>query len=103
MNTTIEASPQTVLKEGENVSIYCKSDRVLVEHVTLKRMVDDGETDLKTSAGAEISFTLDSVKLSDSGFYVCEAVNEYGRQRANLSMSVKGKTLKFQPACKISL
>ncbi|KAI7791251.1 vascular cell adhesion protein 1b [Triplophysa rosa] len=89
METIIEARPQTVLKEGESISIYCKSDRVPVERVVLRLMVDGRETELKTSVGAETTFTLDSVKLSDSGLYVCEAFNEYGRQRATLSLTVE--------------
>lgn len=95
MNTIIEARPQTVLKEGDSVTIYCKSDGVPVERVVLKRMADGRETELKTSVGSETTFTLDSVKLSDSGSYLCEALNKYGRQRPSLNLTVEGKTSKF--------
>ncbi|KAA0712156.1 Vascular cell adhesion protein 1 [Triplophysa tibetana] len=93
MDTIIEARPQTVLNEGESISIYCKSNGVPVELKVLRLTVDGRETELKTSVGAETTFTLDSVKLSDSGLYVCEAFNEYGRQRATLKLTVENHLL----------
>ncbi|XP_051977865.1 vascular cell adhesion protein 1-like [Xyrauchen texanus] len=93
MNTNIEASPPGVLKERESVSISCLSDGVPVTRVVLSRVVDNTETELKTIDGAETSITLPSVKLADSGKYVCEAFNEYGSQRTNLSLTVEAHLL----------
>ncbi|XP_051550247.1 vascular cell adhesion protein 1-like [Myxocyprinus asiaticus] len=89
MNTIIEASPLAVLKEGESVSISCLSNGVPVTRVVLSRVVDNKETELKAFDGAETSIKLTSVKLADSGIYVCQAFNEYGNQMTTLSLTVE--------------
>lgn len=93
MDTLIEASPQSILKEGDSVSISCKSSGVPVTRVVLSRRVDGEKKELMSSEGAETSVPLFSVKLADSGVFVCEAINEYGRQETTLNLTVEGKTL----------
>ncbi len=92
MNTVIVASPQSTLKEGDSVSISCNSSSVPVTHVVLSRRVNGVKTELTSSKGAETSVTIDSVKLADSGMFVCEAFNDYGSQEATLNLTVEGKT-----------
>lgn len=91
MGTLIVASPQSSLKEGDTVSISCKSNRVPVTKVVLSREENGAYNELRTSEGAETSVILHSVKLAHSGVFVCEAFNEYGRERTTLSLTVEGK------------
>ncbi|RXN20466.1 vascular cell adhesion 1-like protein [Labeo rohita] len=93
METLIVASPQTTLKEGDSVSIFCKSTGVPVTHVVLSRRVNGVDAELKSSKGAETSHTIPSVKLADSGTFVCEAFNEYGSQRTTLNLTVEAHLL----------
>lgn len=93
VDTHIVASPRSSLKEGDSVTIFCKSSEVPVTRVVLSRRVNDEETELKTKEGAEASVTFDSVKLSDMGMFVCEAFNEFGSQRTTLNLNVEGKNL----------
>uniref|UniRef100_A0A8C1LK05 Vascular cell adhesion molecule 1b n=1 Tax=Cyprinus carpio TaxID=7962 RepID=A0A8C1LK05_CYPCA len=93
MDTLIEASPQSILKEGDSVSISCKSSGVPVTRVVLSRRVDGEKKELMSSEGAETSVPLFSVKLADSGVFVCEAINEYGRQETTLNLTVEAHLL----------
>ncbi|XP_065101141.1 vascular cell adhesion protein 1b isoform X2 [Paramisgurnus dabryanus] len=96
MNTIIEASQQTVLKEGQSISIFCKSDGVPVDRVVLRRMLDSRTTELKSSVGSETSFTFESVEVSDSGFYECTAFNKFGSQSASLNLTVEAYLLEVE-------
>uniref|UniRef100_A0A671SWM6 Vascular cell adhesion molecule 1b n=1 Tax=Sinocyclocheilus anshuiensis TaxID=1608454 RepID=A0A671SWM6_9TELE len=91
MDTLVVASPQSILKEGDSVSFSCKSSGVPVTHVVLSRRVNGVKTELMSSEGAETSVALLSVKLADSGMFVCEAFNEYGRQETTLNLTVEVK------------
>ncbi|XP_016131550.1 vascular cell adhesion protein 1-like [Sinocyclocheilus grahami] len=93
MDTLIVASPQSILKEGDSVSFSCKSSGVPVTHVVLSRRVNGVKTELMSSEGAETSVALLSVKLADSGMFVCEAFNEYGRQETTLNLTVEAHLL----------
>lgn len=96
VDTHIVASPRSSLKEGDSVTIFCKSSEVPVTRVVLRKRVNDEETELKTKEGAEASVTLDSVKLSDMGMFVCEAFNEFGSQRTTLNLNIEAHLLKVE-------
>lgn len=93
MDTLIVASPQSSLMEGDTVSISCKSSSVPVRKVVLSREKNGADNELVTSDGAETSVILHSVKLADSGVFVCEAFNEYGSERTTLNLTVEGKIM----------
>uniref|UniRef100_A0A8C1IEJ5 Vascular cell adhesion protein 1-like n=1 Tax=Cyprinus carpio TaxID=7962 RepID=A0A8C1IEJ5_CYPCA len=93
MDTLIVASPQSTLKEGDSVSIFCNSSGVPVTHVELSRRVNGVKTEIISSGSAETSVTIDSVKLADSGLFMCEAFNDYGRQNSILNLTVKAHLL----------
>ncbi|XP_052395545.1 vascular cell adhesion protein 1-like [Carassius gibelio] len=93
MNTLIEASPQSILKEGESVNISCKSSVVPVTHVVLSRRVNGAKIELASSKEAETSLALLSVNLTDSGEFVCEAFNDYGSQETTLNLTVEAHLL----------
>ncbi|KAL1251420.1 hypothetical protein QQF64_019216 [Cirrhinus molitorella] len=105
VDTLITASPQSSLKEGDSVSISCKSSRVPVTHVVLSRRVNGEDAELMSSKGAETSVTIHSVKLADSGMFVCEAFNEYGSQRTTLNLTVEAHLLEvaLQPEGEVVL
>lgn len=96
MDTLIVASPQSNLKEGDTVSISCKSSRVPVTQVVLSRRETGKDRELMTSEGNETSVILPSVKLSDSGMFVCEAFNEHGSQRTTLNLTVEAHFLEVE-------
>ncbi|XP_056304059.1 vascular cell adhesion protein 1b [Danio aesculapii] len=96
VETHIVASPQSSLKEGDSVTIFCKSSGVPVTRVVLSKRVDGVDSELKAKEGAETSVTLDSVKLSDTGMFVCEAFNEYGSQRTTLNLHVEAHLLEVE-------
>ncbi|XP_016137744.1 vascular cell adhesion protein 1-like [Sinocyclocheilus grahami] len=93
MDTLIVASPQSTLKEGDSVSISCNSSGVPVTHVVLSRRVNGVKTEIMSREGAETSVTIDSVKLADSGMFVCEAFNDYGSQETTLNLTVEAHLL----------
>ncbi|XP_007240168.3 vascular cell adhesion protein 1b [Astyanax mexicanus] len=87
--TTITVSPQEELKAGETLSISCLTDSAPEGHVFLKKVVDGEETKLASSQGTRTSFTIPAAELSDSGVYVCEAVNQYGSKNASAQITVQ--------------
>lgn len=91
MDTLIVASPQSSLKEGDTVSISCKSSSVPVTKVVLSREENGADNELTTREGAETTLIIHFVTLAQSGVFVCEAFNEYGSQRTTLNLTVEGK------------
>ncbi|KAK7136937.1 hypothetical protein R3I93_017112 [Phoxinus phoxinus] len=96
MDTLIVANPQSSLKEGDTVNISCKSSSVPVTQVVLSRRENGKDRELMTSKGDETSVILQSVKLSDSGMFVCEAFNEHGSQRTTLNLTVEAHFLEVE-------
>ncbi|XP_067271895.1 vascular cell adhesion protein 1b [Pseudorasbora parva] len=96
MDTLIVANPPSSLKEGDPVSISCRSSSVPVTRVVLSRKENGADQVLMTSEGAEISFILHSVKLADSGIFVCEAFNHYGSERTTLNLTVEAHLLEVE-------
>ncbi|XP_043079141.1 vascular cell adhesion protein 1b isoform X2 [Puntigrus tetrazona] len=105
MDTFIVASPQSTVKEGDSVSISCNSSIVPVTQLVLSRRVNGVKTELKSSEGAETSVTFNSVKLTDSGMFVCEAFNDYGSQETILNLTVEAYLLEvaLQPEGEVVL
>ncbi|XP_062868889.1 vascular cell adhesion protein 1b [Trichomycterus rosablanca] len=86
--TVIIVTPQEQ-KEGEPMSISCLTDSFPTGQVILSRVLDGEKTELVSGAESQISFTIPSAKLSDSGTYVCEAANEYGHQKDSVQLTVQ--------------
>ncbi|XP_036442454.1 vascular cell adhesion protein 1b [Colossoma macropomum] len=103
--TTITVSPQKELKEGENISISCLTDSAPEGHVVLRKVLDGEEIEVASSEGTQTFFTIHSAELSDSGDYVCEAVNQYGSHRASTQISVqappRNTTVKVLPSTSV--
>ncbi|KAL7855222.1 hypothetical protein SRHO_G00174120 [Serrasalmus rhombeus] len=103
--TTITVSPQKELKEGESISISCLTDSAPEGRVILRKVLDGEETEVSSSVGVQTFFTIHSAELSDSGDYVCEAVNQYGSHRASTQISVqappRNTTVKVLPSTSV--
>lgn len=97
--TRITVTPVTELKEGESVSISCNSDSFPVGRTVLSKVADGIQTELMTSDGVETLLTLPSVKLDDSGLYVCQASNMYGNHSDSVEITVNGTFLIFELEC----
>lgn len=78
------------------MSISCVSDSFPVGLTVLSRVSDGIQTELIASEGVETLFTLPSVELTDSGFYVCQASNMYGNHSDSVEITVNGKLLIFR-------
>ncbi|XP_028856757.1 vascular cell adhesion protein 1b [Denticeps clupeoides] len=89
-NTSITANPSGDLKEGDSLSISCRADGRPVGGLRLFRVSDGQRTMLESSSeGWRLSVTLPSVLLQDAGLYECEAVNQYGSEKASARVAVK--------------
>ncbi|KAJ8376512.1 hypothetical protein SKAU_G00070920 [Synaphobranchus kaupii] len=95
-NTSITVSPANELKEGDNVTISCYTDSVTAGRLVLRRVSEGQETDLHTSSDPTTSVSLPSVRLSDSGLYECEALNQHGSQTASTQVTVAVHPLKVE-------
>lgn len=87
--TTIIVSPQEEVKAGQTLNISCQMDSAPEGHVFLKKVLDGEEMKLVSSQGTQTSFSIPAAELSDSGVYVCEAVNQYGSQNASIQITVQ--------------
>ncbi|KAI4872946.1 hypothetical protein NFI96_023629 [Prochilodus magdalenae] len=87
--TTITVSPQEALKAGDSISISCLTDSSPEGRVILKKVLNGEETEVASREGTQTYFTIPSAELSDSGDYVCEAINQYGSHRASTQITVQ--------------
>ncbi|KAL1023191.1 hypothetical protein UPYG_G00037490 [Umbra pygmaea] len=87
-NTTISVTPASGVKEGESVTVSCRSDGAPVGRVVLRRLSEDQAVELQSSYDTFTSFTMDSAQLADSAVYQCEASNEYGSQNVSTLLSI---------------
>uniref|UniRef100_A0A3B3R9H6 Ig-like domain-containing protein n=1 Tax=Paramormyrops kingsleyae TaxID=1676925 RepID=A0A3B3R9H6_9TELE len=79
-NMSIMVSPAGQLKEGDVVTISCLSDTVPAGRMVLRRVSEDGTTELNSAFGSSTSVTLSPAVLAHSGRYECEASNQYGTE-----------------------
>ncbi|KAI5101151.1 vascular cell adhesion protein 1 isoform X1 [Silurus meridionalis] len=92
-HTSIAVRPQKKVNEGETVTIVCSTESVPEGDVILKRVWNGEETTLVSSKGTQAFFNISSTSVSDSGIYVCEAVNKYGNQSENVQITVQAHPL----------
>ncbi|XP_023668937.2 vascular cell adhesion protein 1b [Paramormyrops kingsleyae] len=89
-NMSIMVSPAGQLKEGDVVTISCLSDTVPAGRMVLRRVSEDGTTELNSAFGSSTSVTLSPAVLAHSGRYECEASNQYGTETsATVHVSVR--------------
>uniref|UniRef100_A0A8C9S8D5 Ig-like domain-containing protein n=1 Tax=Scleropages formosus TaxID=113540 RepID=A0A8C9S8D5_SCLFO len=86
---TVSVNPAEEPEEGEYVTISCQSDGVPACNMTLRRQTNGQYTELQSSVGSNLSYTIPSIQLEDTGLYECEALNEHGRQNHTVQVMVK--------------
>lgn len=90
-NTTISIHPSRNVKEGENITITCKTFSHPPAVIILKRVdVANGVTMCSKNG----TFTLYHVTQNDTGVYVISASNEVGDDSGRIEISVMSR-LKF--------
>ncbi|XP_076847756.1 vascular cell adhesion protein 1b isoform X2 [Brachyhypopomus gauderio] len=88
VNTVISVSPSEPKEQGF-LNISCMSNSVPKSRLVLIKMLNGRETELASNNGPEVSFFYHSVNVSDSGLYVCKAVNDYGDQADSVHVSIE--------------
>ncbi|MBN3307313.1 VCAM1 protein, partial [Amia calva] len=86
MNTLIVVSPAAELKEGDSVTVSCTTQSSLATQIVLRRVRQNEEREMVSSTGL---FTIAPAQLEDSGLYECEAINEHGREKDRVQITVK--------------
>ncbi|XP_066504328.1 vascular cell adhesion protein 1b [Hoplias malabaricus] len=103
--TTIIVSPMENLKEGEFITFYCMTESFPEGRVLLKKVLEDEQIELVSNEGKQTSFSISFAEMADSGIYVCEAINEYGSQRASAQIAVqappRNTTVKVLPSTQV--
>lgn len=84
-NTTISIHPSSNVKEGENITITCKTFSHPPAVIILKRVDLANEITMCSKNG---TFTLYHVTQSDTGVYVIRASNEVGDDSGRIEISV---------------
>uniref|UniRef100_W5LVI7 Vascular cell adhesion molecule 1b n=1 Tax=Lepisosteus oculatus TaxID=7918 RepID=W5LVI7_LEPOC len=92
-NTSITVDPSGELKEGDRVTITCSTHSTSAARLFLRKVTQNEQQLLESSDG---SFTLSSARLEDTGLYECEAVNEFGSEKASVNVSVEAHPLEVQ-------
>ncbi|XP_060708733.1 basal cell adhesion molecule-like isoform X2 [Hemiscyllium ocellatum] len=72
-HVTFNLTSDSVIREGDNVTLRCFADGFPQPEYAYYRMENDEETDLANSKNG--LFTLANVRKDDSGTYVCEALD----------------------------
>lgn len=81
--------------KDETLTFTCRSDGAPPPTLVLKR---NGEELLRidSASSPSLTFNLSSTLLEDSGWYQCEALNQYGSLLASRNITVKGQRSKLK-------
>ncbi|XP_012371420.1 vascular cell adhesion protein 1 [Octodon degus] len=87
-NTAITVHPSASLQEGDSVTMTCSSEGLPAPEILWSKKLDNGNLQLLSR---NASLTLIAMKKEDSGIYVCEGVNQRGRNRKEIELVVQEK------------
>lgn len=87
-NTTVSIHPSRHVKEGDNVTITCKTFSHPPAVIVLKRV---GLANGVTICSKNGTFTLYRVTQGDAGVYVIRASNEVGDESGRIEISVMSR------------
>lgn len=81
----ISVSPSPILREGSPVSLTCSSDGLPAPKIQWSRQLPNGRLQ-PLSEERMLVFT--STKMEDSGFYVCEGINQAGISKKSVELQI---------------
>ncbi|XP_043936170.1 vascular cell adhesion protein 1-like isoform X1 [Protopterus annectens] len=85
--TQFIAHPSPIVQEGQTVTITCLTHSSPPARITLRKKNKSGVTELESEDG---KYVINEAHLEDDGIYECEASNEVGEERRNISITVLG-------------
>ncbi|XP_059231500.1 vascular cell adhesion protein 1 [Mustela nigripes] len=87
-NTVISVSPSTKLQEGGSVTMTCSSEGFPAPQIFWSKKLDNGNVQLLSG---NATLTLIAMRIEDSGIYVCEGVNQVGKDGKEVELIVQEK------------
>uniref|UniRef100_A0A4X2JYD8 Vascular cell adhesion molecule 1 n=1 Tax=Vombatus ursinus TaxID=29139 RepID=A0A4X2JYD8_VOMUR len=84
-NTNISITPSNTVQEGDSVTMTCSSEGLPPPQIFWSKKLDS-EDSLPLSENATL--TLVGMRKEDSGTYVCEAKNQFGKSRKEVEVTV---------------
>ncbi|XP_077761729.1 vascular cell adhesion protein 1 isoform X1 [Canis aureus] len=99
-NTFISVTPSMRLQEGGSVTMTCASEGLPPPQIFWSKKLDNGNLQLLSG---NATLTLIAMRLEDSGTYVCEGVNEVGKDGKEVELIVQEKpfTVEISPGPQI--
>uniref|UniRef100_A0A8C0NQZ4 Vascular cell adhesion protein 1 n=1 Tax=Canis lupus familiaris TaxID=9615 RepID=A0A8C0NQZ4_CANLF len=85
-NTFISVTPSMRLQEGGSVTMTCASEGLPPPQIFWSKKLDNGNLQLLSG---NATLTLIAMRLEDSGTYVCEGVNEVGKDGKEVELIVQ--------------
>ncbi|XP_008695873.1 vascular cell adhesion protein 1 isoform X1 [Ursus maritimus] len=95
-NTVIFVNPYTRLQEGGSVTMTCSSEGLPAPQIFWSKKLDNGNLQLLSG---NATLTLIAMRIEDSGIYVCEGVNQVGKDGTEVELIVEEKpfTVEISP------
>lgn len=81
-------NPYTRLQEGGSVTMTCSSEGLPAPQIFWSKKLDNGNLQLLSG---NATLTLIAMRIEDSGIYVCEGVNQVGKDGTEVELIVEGK------------
>uniref|UniRef100_A0A8C9D7C0 Vascular cell adhesion protein 1 n=1 Tax=Panthera leo TaxID=9689 RepID=A0A8C9D7C0_PANLE len=85
-NTVISVNPSTRLQEGGSVTMTCSSEGLPAPQIFWNKKLDNGNLQLLSGNS---TLTLIAMRTEDSGIYVCEGVNQVGKNGKEVELIVQ--------------
>uniref|UniRef100_A0A7N5P7Q5 Vascular cell adhesion protein 1 n=1 Tax=Ailuropoda melanoleuca TaxID=9646 RepID=A0A7N5P7Q5_AILME len=85
-NTVIFVNPYTRLQEGGSVTMTCSSEGLPAPQIFWSKKLDNGNLQLLSG---NATLTLIAMRIEDSGIYVCEGVNQVGKNGTEVELIVE--------------
>uniref|UniRef100_A0A673US90 Vascular cell adhesion protein 1 n=1 Tax=Suricata suricatta TaxID=37032 RepID=A0A673US90_SURSU len=85
-NTVISVNPSTRLQEGGSVTMTCSSEGLPAPKILWNKKLDNGNLQFLSENS---TLTLIAMRMEDSGIYVCEGVNQVGKNGKEVELIVQ--------------
>ncbi|XP_072500241.1 vascular cell adhesion protein 1 isoform X2 [Notamacropus eugenii] len=99
-NTVISITPSDTVQEGDSVTMTCSSEGLPPPRIFWSK---EQENDDPLPLSENATLTLVGMRKEDSGTYVCEAKNQFGKSRKEVEITVaKPLTVEISPGPKVA-